>query len=154
MAGRAGNTTTALPDKPERRWNAELTGSFNGPTSTGTVPFPLLIDEQTKVVSRVVTTYDGAKRLVLNLAKAVQAWEQRYGQIELDFAKRGAAETPPLPRPGDFVAGCPPSPVLFKATTAFAARRKNHGSRPEWLGVQAIQPPPCRTNPSGDEMPS
>ena len=51
-----------------------------------------LIEEDTKVVSRVVTTYDGAKRLVLNLAKAVQAWEQRYGQIELDFAKRSVAE--------------------------------------------------------------
>ncbi len=56
-----------------------------------------LIEEPTKVVSRVVTTYDGAKRLVLNLAKALQAWEQRYGQIELDFAKRGVAETSPPP---------------------------------------------------------
>lgn len=51
-----------------------------------------LIEEEAKVVSRVVTTYDGAKRLVLNLAKAVQAWEQRYGQIELDFAKRSVTE--------------------------------------------------------------
>lgn len=51
-----------------------------------------LIEEETKVVSRVVTTYDGAKRLLLNVAKAVQAWEQRYGQIELDFAKRGTPE--------------------------------------------------------------
>ena len=44
------------------------------------------------MVSRVVSTYDGAKRLLLNVAKAVQAWEQRYGQIELDFAKRGTPE--------------------------------------------------------------
>lgn len=49
-----------------------------------------LIEEDAKVVSRVVTTYDGAKRLLANVAKAVQAWEQRYGQIELDLAKRGA----------------------------------------------------------------
>lgn len=51
-----------------------------------------LIEEDTKVVSRVVTTYDAAKRLVMNLATAVQAYEKRYGVIELDFAKRG---TPP-----------------------------------------------------------
>jgi len=52
-----------------------------------------LIEEDAKVVSRVVTTYDGAKRLLANVAKAVQAWEQRYGTIELDLAKRGTPGT-------------------------------------------------------------
>jgi hypothetical protein len=50
--------------------------------------FGPLIEEEAKIVSRVVTSYDGAKRLWLHLTQTLQAYEQKYGVIELDVSKR------------------------------------------------------------------
>jgi len=50
--------------------------------------FGPLIEEEARIVSRVVTSYDGAKRLWLHLTQTLQAYEQKYGVIELDVAKR------------------------------------------------------------------
>lgn len=54
--------------------------------------FGPLIEEEAKIVSRVVTSYDGAKRLWLHLTQTLQAYEQKYGVIELDVAKRVKAQ--------------------------------------------------------------
>jgi hypothetical protein len=50
--------------------------------------FGPLIEEDARIVSRVVTSYDGAKRLWHHLTQTLQAYEQKYGVIELDIAKR------------------------------------------------------------------
>lgn len=50
--------------------------------------FGPLVDEEARIVSRVVTSYDGAKRLWAHLTQTLQAYEQKYGPIELDIAKR------------------------------------------------------------------
>lgn len=50
--------------------------------------FGPLVEEDAKIVSRVVTSYDGAKRLWLHLTQTLQAYEQKYGPIELDLSKR------------------------------------------------------------------
>jgi hypothetical protein len=47
-----------------------------------------MIEEDARIVSRVVTSYDGAKRLWGHLTQTLQAYEQKYGVIELDVAKR------------------------------------------------------------------
>ncbi|MDZ4289491.1 MAG: DUF3467 domain-containing protein [Prosthecobacter sp.] len=50
--------------------------------------FGPLIEEDASIVSRVVTSYDGAKRLWHHLTQTLQAYEQKYGVIELDLTKR------------------------------------------------------------------
>lgn len=50
--------------------------------------FGPMVEEDARIVSRVVTSYDGAKRLWANLTQTLQAYEQKYGVIELDVAKR------------------------------------------------------------------
>lgn len=50
--------------------------------------FGPLIEEDAHIVSRVVTSYDGAKRLWHHLTQTLQAYEQKYGAIELDLTKR------------------------------------------------------------------
>lgn len=50
--------------------------------------FGPMVDEEAKIVSRVVTSYDGAKRLWAHLTQTLQAYEQKYGEIELDVGKR------------------------------------------------------------------
>ena len=50
--------------------------------------FGALIEEDARIVSRVVTSYDGAKRLWHHLTQTLQAYEQKYGVIELDLTKR------------------------------------------------------------------
>jgi len=50
--------------------------------------FGPLIEEDARIVSRVITSYDGAKRLWHHLTQTLQAYEQKYGVIELDVTKR------------------------------------------------------------------
>lgn len=50
--------------------------------------FGPMVEEEAQIVSRVVTSYDGAKRLWVHLTQTLQAYEQKYGVIELDVAKR------------------------------------------------------------------
>ncbi len=50
--------------------------------------FGPMIEEEAQIVSRVVTSYDGAKRLWVHLTQTLQAYEEKYGVIELDVAKR------------------------------------------------------------------
>ncbi|HCN76593.1 MAG TPA: DUF3467 domain-containing protein [Verrucomicrobiales bacterium] len=50
--------------------------------------FGPLIEEDARIVSRVATSYDGAKRLWVHLTQTLQAYEQKYGVIELDLSKR------------------------------------------------------------------
>lgn len=50
--------------------------------------FGPMVEEEAQIVSRVVTSYDGAKRLWVHLTQTLQAYEQKYGIIELDLAKR------------------------------------------------------------------
>lgn len=50
--------------------------------------FGPMIEEDARIVSRVVSSYDGAKRLWMHLTQTLQAYEQKYGEIELDVTKR------------------------------------------------------------------
>jgi hypothetical protein len=50
--------------------------------------FGPMIEEDARIVSRVVTSYDGAKRLWGHLTQTLQAYENKYGEIELDVGKR------------------------------------------------------------------
>ncbi|MEN3942386.1 DUF3467 domain-containing protein [Prosthecobacter sp. SYSU 5D2] len=50
--------------------------------------FGPMVEEDAQIVSRVVTSYDGAKRLWVHLTQTLQAYEKKYGPIELDIAKR------------------------------------------------------------------
>ncbi|HEY1049465.1 MAG TPA: DUF3467 domain-containing protein [Prosthecobacter sp.] len=50
--------------------------------------FGQMVEEDPKIVSRVIMSYDGAKRLWAHLTQTLQACEQKYGPIELDVAKR------------------------------------------------------------------
>lgn len=54
--------------------------------------FGPLVEEDARIVSRVVVSYDGAKRLWAHLTQTLQAYEQKYGVIELDVAKRLKSE--------------------------------------------------------------
>ena len=47
-----------------------------------------LPDEPVSMESRIILSYDGAKRLMLALGNAVQSYEATYGTIELDMSKR------------------------------------------------------------------
>ena len=63
--------------------------------------FGSIIEEDARIVSRVVTSYDGAKRLWVHLTQTLQAYEQKYGVIELDPTRRlkarpeSSAQEPP-----------------------------------------------------------
>ena len=50
--------------------------------------FGNILDEPLALESRVIMSHDAAKRLCLHLVNAIQAFEQKYGTIELDVAKR------------------------------------------------------------------
>jgi hypothetical protein len=53
-----------------------------------TDPFNPAPAEAVKLDNRVIMTPDAAKRLCLNLNATLQAFEQRFGVIELDLQKR------------------------------------------------------------------
>ncbi|WP_146849478.1 DUF3467 domain-containing protein [Brevifollis gellanilyticus] len=50
--------------------------------------FGPMIEEDARIVSRVISSYDGAKRLWAHLTQTLQAYEKKYGEIELDVTKR------------------------------------------------------------------
>jgi len=50
--------------------------------------FGTILSEPLKLESRIILSHDGAKRLLLHLANAIQSYETKYGVIELDVAKR------------------------------------------------------------------
>lgn len=56
--------------------------------------FGPMVDEEARIVSRVVTSYDGAKRLWAHLTQTLQAYEEKYGVIELDVGKRLKTDAP------------------------------------------------------------
>jgi hypothetical protein len=56
--------------------------------------FGAILSEPLKLESRVILSHDGAKRLLLHLANAIQSYEAKYGVIELDVAKR--IKAPPV----------------------------------------------------------
>lgn len=47
-----------------------------------------VVEEEPRIVSRVITSYDGAKRLWVHLTQVLQAYEEKYGVIDLDIARR------------------------------------------------------------------
>ena len=50
--------------------------------------FGSILDEPLRLENRVIMSHDAAKRLLLHLHSAIQSYEQKYGVIELDVAKR------------------------------------------------------------------
>jgi hypothetical protein len=50
--------------------------------------FGTILSEPLKLENRIILSHDGAKRLLLHLANAIQSYEAKYGVIELDVAKR------------------------------------------------------------------
>ena len=50
--------------------------------------FGNILSEPLKLDTRVILSHDGAKRLLLHLATAIQSYEAKYGVIELDVTKR------------------------------------------------------------------
>ena len=50
--------------------------------------FGAILPEPLKLENRIILSHDGAKRLMLHLANAIQSYEAKYGVIELDVAKR------------------------------------------------------------------
>lgn len=50
--------------------------------------FGTILEEPLKLENRIILSHDGAKRLLLHLANAIQSYEAKYGVIELDVAKR------------------------------------------------------------------
>lgn len=50
--------------------------------------FGQILDEPLKLDNRVIMSHDAAKRLCLHLNASLLSYEQRYGTIELDVAKR------------------------------------------------------------------
>jgi len=50
--------------------------------------FGQIIDEPLKLENRVILSHDAAKRLCLHLTATIQAYEAKYGPIELDVTKR------------------------------------------------------------------
>lgn len=50
--------------------------------------FGPIVEEDARIVSRVAMSYDGAKRLWAHLGQTLQAYEKKYGVIELDLTKR------------------------------------------------------------------
>jgi hypothetical protein len=47
-----------------------------------------ILDEPLRLDNRVILSHDAAKRLCLHLTATIQNYENRYGIIELDIAKR------------------------------------------------------------------
>jgi hypothetical protein len=50
--------------------------------------FGQILDEPLRLDQRVILSLDAAKRLCLHLNQTIQAYEAKYGVIELDVAKR------------------------------------------------------------------
>ena len=50
--------------------------------------FGNILDEPLKLENRVVMSHDAAKRLCIHLTATIQAFEAKYGPIELDVTKR------------------------------------------------------------------
>ncbi|HEX4083625.1 MAG TPA: DUF3467 domain-containing protein [Chthoniobacteraceae bacterium] len=50
--------------------------------------FGNILSEPLRLESRIILSHDGAKRLMLHLANAIQSYEAKYGVIELDVSKR------------------------------------------------------------------
>ena len=50
--------------------------------------FGPIVSEPLKLESRIIMSHDGAKRLMLHLANAINSYETKYGVIELDVTKR------------------------------------------------------------------
>jgi hypothetical protein len=50
--------------------------------------FGPILDEPLRLNQRVILSHDAAKRLCLHLTQTLQAYEAKYGAIELDVAKR------------------------------------------------------------------
>ena len=50
--------------------------------------FGQIIDEPLKLENRVIMSHDAAKRLCIHLTQTIQAYEAKYGPIELDVTKR------------------------------------------------------------------
>lgn len=47
-----------------------------------------IVDEPAKLDQRIIMTHEAAKRLCIHLTQTIQAFEAKYGVIELDVAKR------------------------------------------------------------------
>ncbi len=77
---------------------SELVSTYANACRISQTPAEMVIDfglyfagvqnEPLKLETRVILTHEAAKRLLLNLASALQAHEATYGVIELDPAKR------------------------------------------------------------------
>jgi hypothetical protein len=50
--------------------------------------FGQILDEPLRLDSRIIMSHDGAKRLCAHLLSTIQAYEAKYGVIELDVTKR------------------------------------------------------------------
>lgn len=50
--------------------------------------FGQILDEPLRLEQRVIMSHDAAKRLCLHLTQNIQAYEAKYGVIELDLSKR------------------------------------------------------------------
>ena len=50
--------------------------------------YGVILEEPAKLEQRVILSHDAAKRLCLHLNATIQAYEERYGAIELDPTKR------------------------------------------------------------------
>jgi len=50
--------------------------------------FGHILDEPLRLDQRVILSHDAAKRLCLHLTQTIQAYEAKYGVIELDVTKR------------------------------------------------------------------
>lgn len=50
--------------------------------------FGQVLDEPLQLDHRIILSHDAAKRLCIHLTNTIQAFEAKYGVIELDIAKR------------------------------------------------------------------
>jgi hypothetical protein len=50
--------------------------------------FGQVLDEPLSLDHRIIMSHDAAKRLCIHLTNTIQAFEAKYGAIELDIAKR------------------------------------------------------------------
>jgi len=50
--------------------------------------FGQILDEPLKLDHRIILSHDAAKRLCIHLTQTIQAFEAKYGVIELDVTKR------------------------------------------------------------------
>ena len=56
--------------------------------------FGNILDEPLRLENRIIMSHDAAKRLCMHLVSTVQAYEAKYGAIELDVTKRLKAQAP------------------------------------------------------------